>query len=199
MDNSRFQTQERFHIRQKVTFAVNRYVVTTEEPDGSEGEVVAFAQQKRLAFKEQVTCYTDESRQRVLCSFKARKILDLGTVYDVTDEAGDVIGSFRKKFAASLLRSTWQLEQPGRAELTGLERSRFVAVLRRVWGVIPFTDLLPFAWPYHFDFTLGGRQVLSVDKKFGLRDRYVLEVASPDVDRRLAIAQAVALDALQDR
>jgi len=38
-----------------------------------------------------------------------------------------------------------------------------------------------------------------VDKKFGLRDRYVLDLASPDLDRRLAIAQAVALDALQSR
>ncbi|MEE1940057.1 hypothetical protein V1L54_11725 [Streptomyces sp. TRM 70361] len=199
MDNSRFQAQERFHIRQKVTFAVNRYVVTAEEPDGSEGEVVAFAQQKRLAFKEQVTCYTDESGQRVLCAFKARKVLDLGTVYDVTDEAGNVIGSFRKKFAASLLRSTWQVDQPGAAQLTGRERSRFVAVLRRAWNVVPFTDLLPFAWPYHFDFTAGDERVLSVDKKFGLRDRYVLEIASPGIDRRLAVAQAVALDALQDR
>ena len=40
---------------------------------------------------------------------------------------------------------------------------------------------------------------MSVDKKTGLRDRYLVDVASPDLDLRLAIAQAVALDALQSR
>jgi uncharacterized protein YxjI len=38
-----------------------------------------------------------------------------------------------------------------------------------------------------------------VDKKFGLRDRYVIEIKDPRLDRRLVIAQAVALDALQHR
>ncbi|MFH9727680.1 hypothetical protein ACH4M4_32635 [Streptomyces sp. NPDC017254] len=53
--------------------------------------------------------------------------------------------------------------------------------------------------PYHFDFTASGRTVMTVDKLFGLRDRYVVDIADPELDRRLAIAQAVALDALQSR
>ncbi|MFF3851102.1 hypothetical protein [Streptomyces sp. NPDC002328] len=177
----------------------NQYVVSAVAPDGSEGEVVAFAQQKMMTLKEQVTIYTDESRTSVLCTFEAREINDIGAVYDVRDSEGDTIGSFREKPIASLVRSTWAMEQPGTPELTGRERNFVVAVLRRVWEFLPYLDLVPFVWPYHFDFREGGKRTMTFDKKFGLRDRYVLDLASPGIDRRLAIAQAVALDALQER
>lgn len=196
MDIPALQSQRRLVVKQKLTLMVNQYVVTTDEPGG--GQIVAYARQKRMAFKEQVTVYTDESMTQTLCSFKARGVLDAGTVYDVHDADGRPVGSLRKKFGASLLRSTWQMEQPGAPELTGRERSAFVAGLRRVWQVLPL-DVLPFAWPYHFDFTDGARTLMTVDKRFGIRDHYVLDIASSEIDRRLAIAQAVALDALQAR
>ncbi|MFF9811584.1 hypothetical protein ACF1G5_42030 [Streptomyces coeruleorubidus] len=199
VDLSYLQAFRRFLIRQKVTPIGNRYVVAVAEPDGSEGKVVAFAEQELIALKEQVTFYTDESQQRVLFTFNARQVIDLGAEHDVMDDAGAPIGLFRKDFRASLLRSTWHLEQPHERELTGRERNWFVAVLRRLWDFIPSVDFMPFAWPYHFDFTADGLPVMSVDKKLGLRDRYVLDIQDPGLDRRLAIAQAVALDMLQER
>ncbi|MGW6736651.1 hypothetical protein [Streptomyces sp. NPDC055013] len=198
MDSARQQANERFTIRQKTTFMVNRYVVAETLPDGSEGRVLAFAEQKRMTLKERMTFYTDESKNRVLFTAQARQVLDVGAVYDVRDATDNLVGTFRKKFAASLLRSTWELDQSGSVAALGQERNRVVAVLRRVWELLPL-DLVPFVWPYHFDFTSGDKQVMSVDKKIGLRDRYLVDVASPDLDLRLAIAQAVALDALQSR
>ncbi|MFD0006847.1 hypothetical protein ACFVJ4_31055 [Streptomyces sp. NPDC127178] len=198
MDSVRRQANERFTIRQKTTFMINRYVVAETLPDGCEGRVLAFAEQKRMTLKERMTFYTDESKNRVLFTAQARQVLDVGAVYDVRDAADNPVGTFRKKFAASLLRSTWELDQPGSVAAVGRERNRVVAVLRRVWELLPL-DLVPFVWPYHFDFTSGDKQVMSVDKKIGLRDRYLVDVASPDLDLRLAIAQAVALDALQSR
>ncbi|WP_406417051.1 hypothetical protein [Streptomyces sp. NBC_01614] len=198
MDSARQQANERFTIRQKTTFMINRYVVAEALPDGSEGRVLAFAEQKRMTLKERMTFYTDESKNRVLFTARARQVIDVGAVYDVRDAADNPVGTFRKKFAASLLRSTWELDQPGSVAAVGRERNRVVAVLRRVWELLPL-DLVPFVWPYHFDFTSGDKQVMSVDKKIGLRDRYLVDVASPDLDLRLAIAQAVALDALQSR
>jgi uncharacterized protein YxjI len=199
MDFQTLQATPRLLIRQRVRLMVNQYEVHMEGADGSEGELVAFAQQKRMAFKEQVTIYTDDSKQYPLFSFKARKRLDLASTYDVTDPQGQPIGTFRKDFKASLLSSTWHLEQPGLGVTTGTERNKTVAILRRVWDFIPYVDSLPFAWPYHFDFTANGQETFSVDKKFGLRDRYVVEIKDPRLDRRLVIAQAVALDALQHR
>ncbi|MBX7269449.1 hypothetical protein KIF24_27850 [Micromonospora sp. Llam7] len=186
------QAQQQFHIRQRVRFMVNQYEVHSVAPDGSEDGLLAFAQQKRLAFKEQVTIYTDDSKQQPLLGFKARQRLDLGATYDVTDEAGNPIGLFRKDFAQSLLRSTWHVEQAGLPNVTGQERSMPVALVRR------FVDSLSWL-PYHFDFVAGGQPVFTVVKKWGLRDRYVVEIQNPQIDRRLVIAMAIALDALQGR
>jgi uncharacterized protein YxjI len=199
MEFQGIQEHDRFLVRQRLRLMVNQYEVRTEAPGGAEGDLVAFAQQKRLAFKEQVTLYADTGKTRPILGFKARKRIDLGATYDVTDESGRPIGLFRKDFKRSLLSSTWHLEQDGRPAITGSERNKAVAVLRRVWGIIPYVDALPFAWPYHFDFYAGDRLAFSVEKKFSLRDRYVVAVKDPDLDRRLVIAQAVALDALQSR
>jgi hypothetical protein len=53
---------------------------------------------------------------------------------------------------------------------------------------------------FHFDGTdPSGRTVLTHTRRWGLRDRYVLEVLDPAIDARLAIALAICLDALQKR
>ncbi|MFI5491262.1 hypothetical protein [Actinoplanes sp. NPDC051859] len=171
---------------------VNQYEVCAANPDGSEGALLAFAQQKRMAFKEQVTIYSDDTKTTPVLGFKARQVLDLGATYDVTDASGSNIGLFRKNFKESLLRSTWHLEQPGHGDMVGRETNLAVAILRR------FVDALSWL-PYHFDFVLGDRTAFSVVKKWGLRDRYVVTIHDPQVDRRLVVAMAVALDALQAR
>ena len=110
----------------------------------------------------------------------------------MTDAAGQPVGLFRKDFTQSLLRSTWHLEQPGLGVVTGRERNAAVAILRR------FVDALSWL-PYHFDFVLDGQPAFSVIKKWGLRDRSLVDIAHPGIDRRLVIAMAVGLDALQSR
>jgi uncharacterized protein YxjI len=192
MQPTPLQTQRQLHVRQRVRLMVNQYEVHAVGPDGSEGPLLAFAQQKRMAFREQVTIYTDDSKQQPLLGFKARQVLDLGATYDVTDAAGNPIGSFRKDFAQSLLRSTWHLEQNGLGVATGQERNLAVALLRR------FIESLSWL-PYHFDFVMNGQVAFSVIKKWGLRDRYVVDIPNDQLDRRLVVAMAVALDALQAR
>lgn len=181
----------RFLVRQKLTMMVNRYAIHAADPDGGEGELMAFAEQKRMAFREQVTFYADDTRARPVFAFKARAVMDLNAGYDVTDEFGQPLGFFRKDFGASLLRSTFHLEGPGFAG-TGQERNVVVAVLRR------FTDI-PFL-PVHFDFTDPQGQVLMrSQRRATVGDRYDVEVPDPRVDFRLAAAMAVALDALLAR
>ncbi|GGN27730.1 hypothetical protein GCM10011609_83260 [Lentzea pudingi] len=193
------QNVRTLHVHQKVTFMVNRYEVFVDD-NGRPGALVGFAEQKRLKIKERVTIYTDPSKSQVLFEFNARKVIDLGSGYDVTDGQGRSIGLFRKDFTRSLLRSTWHLEQPGLGQATGAERNRFLAGFRRLWQWIPIVGDAPFPMRYHFDFvTENGAPVFSVDKKTWLRDHYLVQIQDPGVDRRLVIAQAVALDALQSR
>ena len=199
MDLDRLQAAETLHMRQRVTFMVNRYELRLDDGSGREGDLVAFAQQKRVSFKEQVTFYADQDKQRALASFRARNVVDLAAGYDVTDADGAPLGVFRKRFGKSLLRSTWDLEQPGSVAAKGQERSMAVALLRRLWEIVPFVENIPFMIPYHFDFTAEDGAGFAVTKKFALRDRYVIKIDDPRLDRRLVIAQDVALDALQGR
>jgi uncharacterized protein YxjI len=190
VDTPTLQRQQTLHLKQRITMMVNQYEVLASDSSGNPGEVVAFAQQKRMALKEQVNLYTDTSRSQILAGFKARQVIDLGATYDVTDSSGAPIGTFRKDFAKSLLQSTWHLEQPSVGVITGRERSLPVALLRRfLFGFLP----------YHFDFVRHGVPAFSVTRKFALRDRYVITISDPELDRRLVIAMAVALDALQAR
>jgi uncharacterized protein YxjI len=190
---------ERFTVTQAITLAVNRYDIRSVGADGQPGPLLATAQQKRLAFKEQVTFYSDQTRTVPVFSFRARKRLDLGSGYDVVDAEGAPIGSFRKDFGRSLLRSTWYLEAPG-LQATGRERNASVAVLRRVWDLLPVVGEIPVPFVFHFDFVdTDGQLVLSSQKRFSARDRYEVTVPGARVDGRLAAAMAVALDALQDR
>lgn len=181
----------RFFLRQKVTPFTNKYVAQAANPDGSEGQVLAFAQQKRLAFKEQVTFYADESKSQAVFAFKARAVMDLNAGYDITDPSGAALGFFRKDFGKSLFRSTFHIEGPGYAG-TGQERNQLVAILRR----FSETDFLPI----HFDYVSAeGQPLLSVERRWALRDKYTVTVQDPRVDFRVAAAVAVAMDALMQR
>lgn len=200
LDISLLQKQRQFHVHQRVTMMVNRYEVFADV-DGQPGELLAFVEQKRMTFKEQVTLYTDESKRDVLAAFKARKVIDLASAYDVTAPDGQVIGVFSKKFGKSLLRSTWQLDQPGVPQVVIAERSKGMALFRRIWDFIPWIGDLPFPWKYHFDFVRegDGTPVGQFEKKTRFRDHYVIRIDDDALDRRLMLSLGVALDALQSR
>lgn len=181
----------RFFVTQRITMMVNRYEIREDAGNGEPGRLLAVAQQKRMAFKEQVTFFEDEARTRPLFGFRARQVMELAAQYDVTDADGAVLGSFQKDFGASLLRSSFHLRAPG-LEAYGQERSQAIAIVRR------FIDI---PLPFHFDFTdtAGGAPVLTSDRQFSLRDRYTVDVPDTRVDWRLAAAVAVGLDALMQR
>ncbi len=180
-----------FFLKQKFAMTTNRYELIAVNPDGSFGQSFGVAQQKRMAFKEEVTFYADETKARPVFSFKARKAIDLNAGYDIFDEAHNQIGFFRKDFGKSLLRSTFHVEGPGYTG-TGQERSQAVALLRR------FADI-PFL-PIHFDFvTPEGQALLGVERQGSVRDKYTVHVPDQRVDFRVAAAIAVGLDALMQR
>ncbi len=180
-----------FFLRQKLTLMVNRYEVNEANADGTVGRLMAVAQQKRMAFKEHVTFYRDDERTEPVFSYTARQRLDLNAGYDVRDADGASLGSFRKDFGKSLLRSTFHLSAPD-LEATGQERNLVVAILRR---------LVDFPFTFHFDFTdpATGAVVLSSERQPSMRDRYTVTVHDPRLDFRLAASMAVGLDALLGR
>jgi uncharacterized protein YxjI len=188
-----------FYVKQKITVMVNQYRVIERLPDGSEGRLLAFAQQKRMSFKEKVFFYADEAKTQELFSFKARQGLDVRAEHDVFDQAGNAIGWFKKDFVSSLMRSTWHLRYDD-VEAVGQERNATVAVLRRVWDLIPVLGDIWIPFLFHFDFVDSqGSVVLSSERKAQIRDSYTVTVPDERLDFRVAASMAVALDALQSR
>jgi hypothetical protein len=194
---------DRYLVDQLVRPMVNLYRVTPlasgETPAGGP---IAYVRQKRMAIKEDIGFYADESETQLLFRIKARSMIDIGGRYDVTDASGARIGVLEKVFGKSLLRSTWRILDAEEQEIAVVqERSVPMAILRRAIDFVPdFGGLIPI--PYNFDFLVDGEQVGRMDRKFQLRDRYVLDLSGdPEkrIDRRLAIAMAIGLDTLQNR
>jgi uncharacterized protein YxjI len=195
---------DRFFISQRIRPMVNQYEVSTLGADeGSAGEQVCFVEQKRMKLKEDLRAFTDDSKTTEVFRIKALQVWDPRARYDVTDANGQEIGQLAKAFGKSLLRSTWRLYDAAGNEIAwARERSVFVALLRRLIGLIPFelVDLLPI--PYHFDYFVGDERIGGLERILGVRDRYRLDVsgdAERTIDRRVALALAVGMDALQAR
>jgi len=195
-----------FLLRQKFTMGINRYVFSLPDERGNEGEPLAFVEQKRFTFKEDIRFYTDESKRVELMRIKARQRFDPRARYDVTLATGDKIGQIQKVFGSSLLRSTYRLYDAYGTELcTASERSLGVALGRRVVRAVPvigdYSEWLPI--PYHFVFSRGDEVLVHhIRRPWKLTDHYTID-CTPDanrtLDRRLVLAAAVGMDALQAR
>jgi uncharacterized protein YxjI len=196
---------DRFVLRQRIRPMVNQYEFSLPGEDGSPGEPFCFVEQKRFAFKEDIRFFTDDTKAHELLRIKARQRFDPAAKYDVTDATGQV-GMIQKAFGASLLRSTYVLYDANGDEVCrARERSLPVALFRRGVGFVPyvgnFADWLPI--PYHFEFRRG-EELLGTHSRqaFKLRDVYDIDL-TPDrervLDRRLVLAVAVGMDALQAR
>ena len=192
---------DRFLVEQLVRPMVNLYRVAPLGPGDEPAGGAAFVRQKRMAIKEDVRIFADESETEELLRIRARRVLELGGRYDVTTSDGTRVGVLEKVFGKSLLRSTWRLLDGEEQEVaTAQERSLPTAVARRVVDFVPYGEFVPI--PYNFDILRDGRRVGGMTRKLQLRDRYVLDLSGdPEraIDRRVAVALAIGLDTLQNR
>jgi uncharacterized protein YxjI len=202
---------DRYLVDQLVRPIVNLYRVTPlAAGETPAGPPIAYVRQKKMKIKEEIRFFADEAEAQELFQIKARSWLDTGSSkYDVIDAHEGNIGKLEHVFGKSLFRSTWrisspegQISSPESQEIAiARERSQPLAILRRVIDFVPDVGgLIPI--PYNFDILVGDEVIGRMDRKFQLRDRYVLDLAGdPDkkLDRRLAIALAIGLDTLQNR
>lgn len=193
MDAERF-AHDGFRLDQLIRPVANLYKVSALAPGDEAGAPVAFVRQKKLAIREDLRFFADESESDELFRVKARQVVDVGGRYDVTTAAGERIGVLQRRFAQTLLRTTWTILDSDEGQLAEVTESSMArAVLRRVVD-IPIL--------YHFSILVDGKQVGEVKRVLTLRDRYVMTLGGDfdrRIDRRLAVALLVVLDALQAR
>ena len=199
----------RLVVQQKITAFVNKYKILTANADGSPAQLVGLAQQKRLAFKEKVMFYTDETRSNLAFTFRAEKVMDIHGRYFVEDASGKMLGGFKKEFMSSLVSSTWKvLDSAGNEVLLVKESNATLAALRRFIGLVPLVgdiaEMVMVFFKYHFVFVdIQTNEIVGTYTKTTLiKDHYTL-ATNDDVwqkmDWRVLAAMGVALDALQSR
>jgi uncharacterized protein YxjI len=198
-------TQDRFVLRQRVKLIINQYEFSAPDEAG-DGEPFCFVEQKRFKFKEDIRFFTDETKQQEILKILARQRFDPRARYDVTLPDGTKVGQIQKVFGKSLLRSTFVIyDATGQEVATARERSLPVALIRRVFGLIPYVEMVAEFLPIPYDFEfLRDEEHLGIlrRRRMQWRDIYDFDLTGDEartLDRRLALAIAVGMDALQAR
>lgn len=197
---------DRFLVQQVFKPVANEYRISVPAAGSAdEGDPVLLVRQKRLKVKEDIRFRLPGVEDAHEFMIKARTVFEFRGRFEVLDGADRRIGSLAKDFKQSLLRSHWVVRDAAdEVVLQARESSLGVALLRRFAGLLP--DFLSLLALVPFNFTLfvedPEEEAGTYQRVLGkLRDRYVLELGPglPGADRRLVLALAVALDALQDR
>ena len=195
---------DRFLVQQVFKPIANEYRFSIPAPGTTnEGEPLLYVKQKKMKIKEDIRFRLTPDEGPHLFMIKSKSVFEFRGRHEVLDAEGQVIGLLEKDFGRSLVRSHWRIRDSAGTELfESHETSWFVALLRR-FADVASDWLSPLAWlPFNFVLRRQGEPVGSYKRILGtFRDRYLLELEPglEDVDRRLVLAFAVALDALQDR
>jgi uncharacterized protein YxjI len=198
------ERSDRFLVQQVFKPIANEYRISTPAPGSTEeGEPLLYVKQKRMKIKEDIRFRLSPDDGQHLFMIKSKTVFEFRGRHQVLDELDQPIGLLEKVSGLSLLRSHWRVrDRDGNELLEAHEASWALALVRR------FADLGPdwlslLKWlPFNFVLKRNGEQIGTYKRVLGkLRDRYVMELGegAKEVDRRLLLAFAVALDALQDR
>jgi len=196
---------DRILVQQVFKPIANEYRISVPTPgDTQEGRPVLFVKQKKMKIKEDIRFRTTQDGDGPYeFMIKSKSVFEFRGRHDILDAEGNVIGQLEKDFTKSLLRSHWHVrDAQGNAVLESHESSWIIALLRRFADLGP--DIFTFlTWlPFNFVLRRNGEEVGNYKRVLGtMRDRYVMEIGDglEDVDRRLLVAFAIGLDALQDR
>lgn len=200
---STLEASNRFLVQQVFKPIGNEYRISAPATGDEEGRPLLFVKQKKLKIKEDIRFRTGPDDGAHLFMIKAKTAFEFRGRHEVLDAGGTSIGLLEKVFGKSLLRSHWRVRDADGNELFEAHESSWpIAIVRRVADFGPgWLSVLQWL-PFNFVLERDGERVGSYRRVFGkLRDRYVLELEPglARADRRLVLAFAVALDALQDR
>lgn len=155
-----------------------------------------FCEQKRFKLKEDIRIYVDESKSQEWLKIKQKQIVDAWGGYDIMDsQTGEHIGTVRRKFWASILRTRWHLLDAAGNEIGMLiEDSMGYALARRI--------LLGILLPKKFHIEIGGGgEFVTMRQMFNpfIKKLVVNIPPSHPLDRRFIAGLAIVIAAIDGR
>ena len=158
-------------------------------------QLYGFCEQKRFRIKEDLRLYDDESKNNEWLVIKQRNLVDAWGGFDIFDpKAGVLLGTVRRKFWKSLLRTKWQvLDADGNDIGMLLEDSMAQAIARRV-----FLGILPKKYTLH---TMGNNQPVTMRQKFNPFIKKMIVNIPPEnnFNRKFIAGLAIVISALDGR
>lgn len=160
------------------------------------GNALAFLRKKVFTWKDEIRVFTDESQSLELLRIKARKIIDWGAAFDVSDSINNQkVGVLKRQGWKSVLRKQWIIMDTLDQEIGRIrEDSATLAFVRRfIFAMLPQS----------YTFELRGQAVGTATQNWNLfaPRMFVDFTADPgkQLDRRLAVAAVVLLMAIEGR
>lgn len=155
-----------------------------------------YVKQKAFKLKEDITVYSDESKQQPLLSIKARSVIDFSAAYDIVDSSTqEKVGTLRRKGFKSIFKDSWQILDLTDNEVGKIsEDSTGMALLRRF-----LTNLIPQT----FNIILGEEKVGQLKQKFNpFVPQFDVDFSvdtAKRLDRRLGIGIIILLQVIEGR
>tara|TARA_B100000214_G_scaffold331462_1_gene272425 strand:- start:66 stop:647 length:582 start_codon:yes stop_codon:yes gene_type:complete len=179
-------------IREKFfKFFGNKFRIVDEQDN-----LYGFCEQKRFRIKEDIRIYDDENKNNEWLVIKQRNLVDAWGGFDIVDPRENLLlGSIRRKFWKSVLRTKWELLDSNGNEIGMLiEDSLGYAIARRV--------LLGILLPKKFTlWTSADQQPITMRQKFNpLIKKLVVTIPSGHAfDRRFIAGLAMVIAAVDGR
>ena len=162
----------------------------------SDGSLAFFVKQKAFKLKEEITVFADEGQKEAMLTIKARSVMDVSAIYDITDvKTGDRIGSMKRKGLKSILRDEWSILSLDEQEVGVVkEDSGIMALVRRfLIKIIPQT----------FRVTMGDGEVGIIKQTWNIFSlTYDVDFSADTegkLDARMGVALVVLLLAIEGR
>ena len=154
-----------------------------------------FCEQKRFKIKEDIRVYDDENKNNEWLVIKQKNFIDAWGGFDIYDpNAGVLLGTVRKKFWNSILRTRWELLDSEGQNIGVLEEDSLgYALARRT-----FLGILPKKYTLH---TIGNNVPITMRQKFNPIIKKLVVNIPPEhpFDRRYIAGLALVIAALDGR
>src|SRR5215467_10110250 len=132
--------QDRFMARQRIFTLLPQFYFLD-----ANGNTLAFLRKKVFTWKDEIRIFTDQTQSMELLHIKARKIIDWGTAFDVTDSINrQKVGALKRQAWKSLARKEWAILDANDQEMGKIqEDSMFLATVRRY-----HTNIIPQSYTF---------------------------------------------------
>lgn len=173
------------------------------------GALCLYAEMKRFRLKEDIRVYADTGMRDEVLRIRTQSVFDFSGAYDVEDaQAEQRIGTLQRSgMRSTFMRDHWRmLDAQGQPIAELQEDSMAKALVRRLIdmaGALPLVEWLGYLLPQRYDLYRDEHKLAHYQQHFNPLI-YKLDIdfssdAGQVVDRRLGIAMAVLLAAIEGR